>query len=80
MIFQSLLEKLANALNFFKIPYMIIGGQAVLLYGEPRLTDVKTILLKNPEYNETYIFQWLSQFDQALHIDFTGIFESVKQG
>ncbi|MEW5902593.1 MAG: nucleotidyltransferase [Acidobacteriota bacterium] len=37
-IFQELLEKLALALESAGIPYMVIGGQAVLLYGEPRLT------------------------------------------
>ncbi|MDI3467220.1 MAG: hypothetical protein OJF50_006041 [Nitrospira sp.] len=37
-MFTRLLERLATALDLAKIPYMIIGGQAVLLYGEPRLT------------------------------------------
>ncbi len=37
-MFEDLLKKLAQVLNNNKIPYMIIGGQAVLLYGEPRLT------------------------------------------
>jgi hypothetical protein len=35
---EKLLENIAKALNVYEIPYMIIGGQAVLLYGEPRLT------------------------------------------
>jgi predicted nucleotidyltransferase len=34
----KLLEKIAKAFEKEHIPYMIIGGQAVLLYGEPRLT------------------------------------------
>ena len=37
-MFKSLLAKLATALVNANIPYMVIGGQAVLLYGEPRLT------------------------------------------
>jgi hypothetical protein len=37
-MFQHLLETIAKALEKTGIPYMIIGGQAVLLYGEPRLT------------------------------------------
>ncbi|WP_173050321.1 hypothetical protein [Nitrospira sp. KM1] len=37
-MFTQLLERLATALDRAGIPYMIIGGQAVLLYGEPRLT------------------------------------------
>jgi hypothetical protein len=34
----DLLERIARQLEEEKIPYMVIGGQAVLLYGEPRLT------------------------------------------
>jgi predicted nucleotidyltransferase len=37
-VFKNLLEKIARGLNEKNIPYMVIGGQAVLLYGEPRLT------------------------------------------
>ncbi|MBN1103943.1 MAG: hypothetical protein JXL84_11065 [Deltaproteobacteria bacterium] len=37
-MFELLLEKIALALDEAKIPYMVIGGQAVLLHGEPRLT------------------------------------------
>jgi len=37
-MFRELLVKIATALNKHRIPYMVIGGQAVLLYGEPRLT------------------------------------------
>ena len=34
----KLLEKIAGTFEKESVPYMIIGGQAVLLYGEPRLT------------------------------------------
>lgn len=37
-MFKKEIEKIAKVLRKRKIPYMIIGGQAVLLYGEPRLT------------------------------------------
>lgn len=37
-MFQKLLENIARELLNQNIPYMITGGQAVLLYGEPRLT------------------------------------------
>ena len=37
-MFEELLERLAGALERVGIDYMIIGGQAVLLYGEARLT------------------------------------------
>lgn len=35
---EALLKNIAQCLDDDKIPYMIIGGQAVLLYGTPRLT------------------------------------------
>ena len=37
-MFKKLLGNVASALNRHCIPYMVIGGQAVLIYGEPRLT------------------------------------------
>ncbi len=37
-MFENLLERIAQSLKNAGIPYMVIGGQAVLLYGEPRLT------------------------------------------
>jgi hypothetical protein len=37
-MFQALLSRLAGAFDGAHIPYMVIGGQAVLLHGEPRLT------------------------------------------
>lgn len=37
-MFERLLERVAQALERAGLPYMVIGGQAVLLYGEPRLT------------------------------------------
>ena len=37
-MFEKLLARIAAGLSGRNLPYMIIGGQAVLLYGEPRLT------------------------------------------
>lgn len=36
--FQRLLARTAQALEKAKIPYMVIGGQAVLVHGRPRFT------------------------------------------
>jgi hypothetical protein len=45
-MFERLLERLAQALESRSIAYMVIGGQAVLLYAEPRLTrDVDVTLV-----------------------------------
>ncbi|MFH1703086.1 MAG: nucleotidyl transferase AbiEii/AbiGii toxin family protein [Nitrospirota bacterium] len=37
-MFEEILSKIGAILKKHNLPYMIIGGQAVLLYGEPRLT------------------------------------------
>jgi len=49
-VFQELLTSLARELKASDIPYMVIGGQAVLLYGEPRLTrDIDITLGIGPD-------------------------------
>jgi predicted nucleotidyltransferase len=49
-MFTQLLERIALGLEQRQITYMIIGGQAVLIYGEPRLTrDVDVTLGVGPE-------------------------------
>ena len=49
-MFRELLAGIAVHLADRNIPYMIIGGQAVLLYGEPRLTrDIDVTLGLGPE-------------------------------
>jgi predicted nucleotidyltransferase len=37
-LFEEILSRIARELDSGGLPYMVIGGQAVLLYGEPRLT------------------------------------------
>jgi len=37
-VFEKLITEIGGALDGGGVPYMIIGGQAVLLYGSPRLT------------------------------------------
>lgn len=49
-MFEQLLEKIARALDEAGLNYMVIGGQAVLLYGEPRLTkDIDITLGAAPD-------------------------------
>jgi len=46
---ESLLARIALGLEQRGIPYMVIGGQAVLLHGEPRLTrDIDITLGAGP--------------------------------
>jgi len=37
-VFEALLKLLGRELDRAQVPYMVIGGQAVQLYGEPRMT------------------------------------------
>lgn len=37
--FADLIARLAVELEAKQVPFMLIGGQAVLLHGEPRLTE-----------------------------------------
>lgn len=37
--FERLIARIGRALEAAEVPYMLIGGQAVLLHGEPRLTQ-----------------------------------------
>ena len=48
--FEDLLARLARVLRSHDLPFMLIGGQAVLLHGEPRLTqDIDVTLGASPE-------------------------------
>ena len=56
MIFKKLIKNIAKILDEYKIPYLIIGGQALLIYGEPRLTkDIDITLGVGPEFLEKII-------------------------
>lgn len=49
-MFQPLLIQIARELEKRSIPYMVIGGQAVLIYGEPRFTrDIDITLGVGPD-------------------------------
>jgi len=55
-MFEEILARISSFLKKYKIPYMIIGGQAVLLYGEPRLTrDIDITLGISPEALDTLL-------------------------
>ncbi|MFO7665973.1 MAG: DUF6036 family nucleotidyltransferase [Desulfobacterales bacterium] len=55
-MFDKILARLGAILNESNLPYMIIGGQAVLLYGEPRLTmDIDITLGVGIDYLDALI-------------------------
>jgi len=50
-MFEEILSRIGASLTKQSLPYMIIGGQAVLLYGEPRLTrDIDITLGVNADH------------------------------
>lgn len=50
-MFDRVLSRIGTCLDEHNLPYMIIGGQAVLLYGEPRLTkDIDITLGVGPDH------------------------------
>lgn len=51
--FETLLAKISKSLEQDGIPYMVIGGQAVLIHGEPRFTrDINITLGINTDQAE----------------------------
>jgi len=44
-MFEKLIARIGKILGKNKVPYMVIGGQALLLYGDPRLTKDVDITL-----------------------------------
>lgn len=69
LVFEALLERIAQGLDSRSIPYMVIGGQAVLVYGEPRLTrDVDVTLGVGPEKLPS-ILQWVDEIGWHVLVD-----------
>ncbi len=49
-----------------------------VIAGRPRdIEDIKSILLKNPEYDSDYIEQWLKKFDVSLGESFLKLLKNV---
>lgn len=56
MMFEKLITRIARELKKADLPYMIIGGQAVLLYGTPRMTkDIDITLGLDAESLESFL-------------------------
>lgn len=77
-MFEALLERLGNLLDRYHIPYMIIGGQAVLLYGEPRFSkDVDLTLGLEPTQVGTLLEALKSAHIQPLVEDPQGFVQTT---
>ena len=73
-MFYEQLEKLALSLKKRDIDYMLIGGQAVLLYGEPRLTkDIDVTIGLGPE-NISVVLEIVNELGLKVLVDSPGEF------
>jgi hypothetical protein len=69
MQFEELLKRIAILLDSHKILYMLLGGQAVLRYGKPRLTeDVDVTLGLGPTESAEFL-DILSRSDFTFLVD-----------
>jgi len=51
-----------------------------IVSGRPRdLEDIKSILIKNPNYDSNYISAWLEEFDQSLKENFGKRFKEHEE-
>jgi len=51
-----------------------------IVSGRPRdLEDIKSILIKNPNYDSDYILAWLKEFDQSLKEKFEERFKEIEK-
>jgi predicted nucleotidyltransferase len=62
-VYTALLARIARCLNTAQVPYMVIGGQAVLRYGEPRLTKDVDIALGTDLDQLPAILQLVDEID-----------------
>ncbi len=74
----------ASTVMIGKIPVKFASLEDVVIHkivaGRARdIEDIKSILIKNPDYNADYINQWLEEFDKSLGEDYRGIFKKVVE-
>ncbi len=67
--------KRANSIAIGKYPIKYASLEDVIIHkifaGRPRdLEDVRSILVKNPQYDKAYILKWLDSFSRSLEINF----------
>ena len=63
------LQRLLQLLNEFEVEYLIVGGFAVMKYGEPRYTKDLDIWVHNSRPNSTRVVEALTRFGAPLEHD-----------
>ena len=76
--------KKANTVMIGKTPVKFASLEDVVIHkiiaGRARdIEDVKSILIKNPDYNADYITQWLREFDESLGENYCETFRKVVE-
>jgi hypothetical protein len=52
-----------------------------IIAGRPRdLEDIRSVILKNPEFNLNYIEKWLAEFDASLEGNYLVLFKKTLDG
>ena len=62
-------KELLQLLNEFEVEYLIVGGFAVMKYGEPRYTKDLDVWVHNTASNSLRLVEALKKFGAPLHND-----------
>lgn len=62
-------KELLQLLNEFQVEYLIVGGFAVMKYGEPRYTKDLDVWVHNSQQNSIRVFKALEEFGAPLAHD-----------
>jgi hypothetical protein len=62
-------KELLQLLNEFKVEYLIVGGYAIMKYGEPRYTKDLDVWVHNSEPNSVRVVEALKKFGAPLDQD-----------
>ena len=62
-------KELLQLLNEFQVEYLIVGGFAVMKYGEPRYTKDLDIWIHNSRQNSARLVEALTKFGAPLEHD-----------
>ena len=77
---QAILRSRPRLLDNVPVQYISLEDLIVtkVVAGRPRdLEDVRGIILKNPQFDRTYVTNWLNQFDQDLDTQLTMVYEQL---
>ena len=80
-MFQSL-QKKANEVNLDNVIVRFAALEDLVIHKiiakrARDIEDVRSILLKNPDYDTTYIAKWLEEFDKSLDENFGELFNNL---